>query len=77
MKIKGKLILVKNNSVYIKQFYTGYIYKAEKQNLRVEGTKENPVYVEGKLSVMVESEGIENFQLIAFSEKDFRTSQNF
>lgn len=62
MYIDGNIIGVKNDEVYIKQFYTGYVYKAKKEHVSVLGTVDNPTIVNGKWVGKVD--GLENFTLV-------------
>lgn len=62
MKIEGNIIKMKDDDIYIKQFYTGYVYKAKKEHVKVRGTMDNPIIINGKWVGRVD--GLENFTLI-------------
>ena len=62
MSIEGNIIKVKGDYVYIKQFYTGYIYKAKKEHVNVRGTVDNPAIINGRWVGKVND--LENFTLV-------------
>lgn len=62
MKIEGNILKVSDGYVFIQQFYSGYIYKAQKEHVQVKGTPEKPEMVNGKPVGRVD--GMNNFTLV-------------
>lgn len=62
MKIEGNIIKVSGDDVFIRQFYSGYVYKARKEHVQVKGTPEKLEMVNGKPIGRVD--GLENFTLV-------------
>lgn len=61
MQITGNIIKIKNNDVYIKQFYTGYIYRVARGNIKIQLNRDgSPKYINNKLIAFVTGVGSEN-----------------